>query len=521
MRLKRLLLSASVAFGIFIGNNYTSADIYQSAYAAEVNYSLSRADEYIRAHKSEVKPRWYPIYHVAAPCGWVNDPNGFSFFDGKYHLFYQHYPYEAKWGPMHWGHVVSDDLAYWKHLPVALAPDKSYDIDATGGCFSGSAIEHDGKFYLIYTGHAESKDGRRVETQNIAISNDGIHFNKSEKNPVLKVPQAEDISSVDFRDPKVWEHDDEYYMIVGSKTNDTPSLGQILLFNSSDLESWQFRGIMARSQGESEGFMWECPNFAEVDGQEVLIISPMMSSNGKELHEVDYALGKLNYDSGIFEHGDFNLLDYGFDFYAPQVMQAPDGRCLLIGWLDNWDNEILERVDGWAGQMTIPRELRIKNGKIFSTPVKELENLRDFGTTYENLTIDKATKLNGIGGEVGEFLLDVDTNETSTFKIKLRSSKQEETVISYDNTTGIFKLNRDKAGKGSGGTREVKLTPADSLKMQIFLDKSSIEIFLNEGEAVLSTRIYPQYSSEDIFIIPERALKINRVSFYRLDKGLN
>ena len=191
----------------------------------------------------------------------------------------------------------------------------------------------------------------------------------------------------------------------------------------------------ARSH-DARSFMWECPNFATVDG---------------------------HYAGGIFEHG--------FDFYAPQVM----GRSLLIGR---------------AGMMTI----------IFSTPVKELESLRQFGTTYENFSIDKATQLQDISGEVGEFLLDVDTKKSAAFKIKLRSSKKEATLLSYDGATGIFSVNRDKSGKGSGGTREVKLAPADRLKLQVFIDRSSVEIFLNYGEAVMSTRIYPQKNSEVLMV---------------------
>lgn len=513
---KKILLSAlMMCAGAFASNNFIST---VDAAPQPATFSVEQADDFLDKHKSDVKTRWYPKYHVAAPCGWVNDPNGFSFFDGKYHLFYQHYPYEPKWGPMHWGHAVSDDLAHWTHLPVALAPDQPYDIGDTGGCFSGGAIEKDGKLYLIYTGHIESKDGRnKTEVQNVAVGADGVHFVKSSKNPVLKVPQRKDISAVDFRDPKVWEHDGKYYMALGSKTNDDPSLGQVLLFQSNDLESWEFKNVMARSQND-EGFMWECPAFATLDGRDALIISPIVKRNGKEIHQVVGAIGNLNYETGEFAHEEFQTIDHGFDFYAPQMMNAPDGRCLMIGWLDNWDNEMPEKIDGWAGMMTVPRELKLQDGKILCKPVEELQNLRQSGVTYRDALIDKEKKFERISGAVGELVLDVDAAQSSSFKIKLRSSKDEETVLSYDKSTRIFKIDRDKSSKkGPGGSREVQLLPSDRLKIQVFLDRSSIEVFLNDGEAVMSARIYPKPSSTDIVFIPERTLKINEISFYTFD----
>jgi len=469
--------------------------------------------------------RWYPSYHIAAPSGWINDPNGFSCFNGEYHFFYQHYPYDVKWGPMHWGHVVSKDLVHWERLPVAIAPDKLYD--ASGGCFSGSAIEHDGKLYLMYTGHVDlpvpTKDGvNRIETQNIAVSDDGINFTKLAANPVLYVPADKgDISPNDFRDPKVWTHNGKYYAVVGSR-NMAETVGQILMFESPDMENWTFKSIPARSEG-NQGDMWECPNFAEVDGQDVLILSPMnIKPEGKKflnLQQSGYMLGDLNYDTGIFTHGEFDLLDYGFDFYAPQILQAPDGRCIMIGWLDMWGTPMPEQNDGWAGQMSIPRELHIKDGKIISTPVKELELLRGEKVSYENLSISKATNLDGVRGEVGELLATIDLTQSKNFSIELRSFDSEKTVLSYDN--GIIKLNRDKSGKILKGEREFKLVPADEMKLQIFIDRSSLEIFINDGEAVLSTRLYPKEISQDITFVPTKGtLNLKQVAFYKLSNGI-
>lgn len=471
--------------------------------------------------------RWYPSYHIAAPSGWINDPNGFSCFKGEYHFFYQHYPYDVNWGPMHWGHVASKDLVHWERLPVAIAPDKIYD--ASGGCFSGSAIEHDGKLYLMYTGHVDlpvptAAGINRIETQNIAVSDDGITFTKIAANPVLYVPaEAGDISGNDFRDPKVWTHGGKYYAVVGSR-NKAETVGLALLFESRDMETWTFKSIMAQSEG-NQGDMWECPNFAEVDGRDVLILSPMnIKAEGKKflnLQQSGYMLGEMNYETGIFTHGEFEMLDAGFDFYAPQILQAPDGRCIMIGWLDMWGTPMLEQADGWSGQMTVPRELHIRDGKIVSTPVKELELLRGEKVSYENQSLVKATKLDGVRGSVGELLTTIDLTRSKNFSIELRSSGKEKTVLSYDAATRIVKLNRDKSGQILTGEREIKLAPAAEMKLQIFLDRSSLEIFINDGEAVFSTRLYPKTNSQDIIFVPTQgALTLREVTFYSLSDGI-
>lgn len=486
--------------------------------------------------------RWYPRYHVAAPFGWCNDPNGMCYYKGQYHFFYQHYPYAPQWGPMHWGHAVSDDLAYWKHLPIALKPDKSYELGGYAcGCFSGSAIEKDGKLYLMYTGHvgaSEEETGySHVETQCLAYSEDGVHFEKFAGNPIIGAIDSEEISGVDFRDPKIWEHDGKYYAVIGSCTPDELR-GQILLFESEDLIHWAFKNISARSNGDLGG-MWECPNFAAIDGQDVLIFSPIYldTSDGKFYHDKasGVLIGKLDYATGIFEHGDFQYLDKGFDFYAPQIMQTPDGRTIMIGWLATWFVQMAEAADGWAGQMTIPRELHIKDGKIFSTPVKELEKLRKWKKiSYENLLLNEPTKLNGVNGEACELIVNVDAAKSKKFSIAVRAGEDEQTVLSYD-ADGTFKLDRSKSGiigrkfdhkTGIIGeevpcVRKIKIEPVDKLKLHIFIERSSVEVFINDGAEVLSAKIYPKRESQEIIFTPEdEVLALDDVTYYKLDFGL-
>lgn len=474
--------------------------------------------------------RWYPRYHIAAPCGWCNDPNGFCFYNGQYHMFYQFYPYDAQWGPMHWGHVVSDDLAYWKHLPIALKPDQPYD---EGGCFSGSAIEKDGRLYLMYTGFVPDKP----QTQALAVSEDGIHFEKSTLNPILTVPQSEEIHGGDFRDPKVWLHDGKYYSIIGGRSRDEQE-GFALLFKSNDLVHWNFVNISARTEG-NEGKMWECPNFAEIDGQDVLVFSPMLldTTDGKFFRDkaAGVLIGKLDYVTGIFDRGEFQYLDKGFNFYAPQITQTPDGRTIMIGWLATWDVEMHEAVDGWAGQMTIPRELHVRDGKIFSTPVKELEKLRKWKpVTYEDVVLDESATIDGVAGDAYELLLTIDAAESKTFSIALRASEIEQTILRYDHASGKFTFDRTNSGqlireldftdgigvKPADFVREINIGSVDKLKLHIFIDRSSVEVFINDGAEVLSARIYPKRTSQEIIFKPEaELLEIDSLEFYKLDFG--
>lgn len=165
----------------------------------EGRMTVERANDYIQENREKVNPRYRPAFHVAPPVGWMNDPNGFIYYQGEYHLFYQYYPYNSQWGPMHWGHTKSKDLIHWEELPVALAPDEWYDKD---GCFSGSAIEKDGRLYLMYTGHVVENDVV-TQTQCIAVSDDGITFEKLASNPVIGAELLGDEGSIhDCRDPK-------------------------------------------------------------------------------------------------------------------------------------------------------------------------------------------------------------------------------------------------------------------------------------------------------------------------------
>ena len=208
------------------------------------------------------KRQWY---HFMPECGWMNDPNGVIFYKGKYHLFYQFYPYGPYWSAMHWGHAISDDLLHWTYLPVALAPSEPYDDCQKGGVFSGSAVEgKDERLYLFYTGTVVKED-KVIKTQCMAVSEDSINFKKYEGNPVI------DATEYTESDPKVWKKDNKWYMVVGGEKD---CKGRAILYISDDLMEWTYFGTILESDG-SLGAMWECPDIFSLDGLDVLVFGPM------------------------------------------------------------------------------------------------------------------------------------------------------------------------------------------------------------------------------------------------------
>ena len=419
-------------------------------------------------------------YHVSAPAGWINDPNGFCYYKGYYHIFYQYHPYSADWGPMHWGHARSKDLVHWESLPLALAPDTKADED---GCFSGSAIVKDDVLYLIYTGHHYYNDGdpdHFWQNQNLAYSTDGINFTKYENNPIIASAPVDNTHH--FRDPKVWEKDGQYYMILGSQGKD--GVGRAITYRSDDLKDWQYLGEIAKANGlTTEGFMWEYPDFFELAGKDILLLSPQgIETQGQKylnLFQTGYFVGNFDYSTNTFEHGGFTELDHGHDFYATQTTLAPDGRRLVFGWMDMWESEFPEKADGWAGALTLPRELELKDDHLYMRPVKETVQLRTAEISSWDKQVTEKTLLCK-----NEQQAEIDLTLTTDQAFELAFTDQDKQVkLTFDQATHTFTLL-------NGDARYASIKPNSELKLQIFIDTSSLEIFINDGEAVFTERFY-------------------------------
>lgn len=438
-------------------------------------------------------------YHVMPPAGWMNDPNGLIYWKGEYHVFYQHYPYEPKWGPMHWGHAKSKDLVNWEHLPIALAPSEDYDSGESGGygCWSGSAVDDSGILTLVYTGHVDGNTP--VEVQCLATSADGVIFDKSRDNPIIE--SAPEEGGFGFRDPKVWQHESQWYMVLGYGKD---GLGKALLYTSPDLLTWRYLGVTAESNG-TMGDMWECPDLFQLGAEDdhVLIISPMNMGTTKTM----YLTGKLSYETGKFDYRYAERLDYGFDFYAPQTLVNGQGRRILIGWMNIWGAQMPEQADGWMGAFTLPRELTLaEDGTLRMQPVMELAALRKCRESVERQVISAETlvPLVNIHGDQLELIAVFNTHESgeAVFGLHLRCSEDssEYTEVSYSVADRMLRVDRTHSGLGEAGVSEVQVEPMEDggIRLHLFVDRSSVELFANNGVKTITNRIYPKGDSRGI-----------------------
>ena len=451
-----------------------------------------------------------PCFHLTACNGWMNDPNGFIYYRGAYHLFYQYFPFASQWGPMHWGHAVSKDLLNWEYLPAALAPDQEYDRD---GCFSGSSIElADGRLLLMYTGVRKEKeaDGQieTTQTQCLAIGS-GVDFDKLPQNPVIDgKDMPEGASRADFRDPKMipWE-DGTFRCVMANRAED--GSGQVLLYKSPDGFRWEFEKILIKNNYRF-GTMWECPDFFCMDGRWILIISPMdmLPVKGKySAGNISMCLiGKKGGDPGQLTVTDDQPLDYGIDFYAAQTVLTPDGRRVMIGWMQNWDTITIREPDApWAGQMTLPRELFLRGGRLCQRPVRELELLRRGNTQYRGIPVSDRKTLPGVSGRVADLEIRVRANERERsyekFEIHFAEKGQCHTCLSYRPAESLLTLDRRFSGTRRALMHECSCFIEDAqqeLQIRVILDRYSVEVFAEDGAKVMTAAIYTEPDADGI-----------------------
>ena len=409
---------------------------------------------------------WRQKLHLEPPQGWLNDPNGLCFYQGKYHVYFQYAPDSAEGkGKKCWGHYQSPDLLNWEFSGIALRPDIAEDRD---GVYSGSALIKDGILHLFYTGNVkEAGDHDYILTgrgANVIQVSTADGQNMSEKTVVLRNQDYPDFCSCHVRDPKLWQADGKYYMVLGARTKDDK--GCVLTYGSADLKSWQYEGQFSLPDF---GYMWECPDQFGLDGRQYLSISP------QGLTPEEFRRQNV-YQAGYFYQNEFYEWDYGFDFYAPQTFPAPDGRRILIGWMGlpdiDYQNPTVQL--GWQHCLTVPRVLTaLPDGRLAQYPAKELEALRPAAGHVAAGTETETTL---------PFDLEAETAGDFTLTI------ERQLVMEY--AAGVFRLRfADPALGGGRESRQLKLERCR--KIRILADTSSLEIYLNGGEAVLSTRFYP------------------------------
>lgn len=302
-----------------------------------------------------------PSFHYRHEKGWINDPNGLVYFNGYYHVFYQHAPdHEIPWQqPMHWGHARTNDFLNWEELPVALFPDKEYDKN---GCYSGTAIVKDDVLYLFYASIYRRGENKK-QTVSIAYSKDGINFEKYVGNPVIdRYPKD---GGRDFRDPAICFIDGQYYCVVATGNPETKT-GRLLLYKSDDIFEWEYCGIMCEWQNCK---YTECPSFMIAEDGYFLLTASVCPLDKQHFFSVMY--GRFDNGKFIIEHT--AEVDKGPDQYAGQVFRDPLCRNILISWIPGWKYSGYKQKD--IGCMSVPRELKLENGVITAYPVKELQHL--------------------------------------------------------------------------------------------------------------------------------------------------
>ncbi len=444
-----------------------------------------------------------PAFHVTGERGWINDPNGLIYYKNQYHAFFQYYPDDTKWGPMHWGHVVSDDLTNWKYLPVALTPGDDFDKN---GCFSGSAIVHNGKLWLMYTGFIGNQGGDSIrQIQCLAESTDGITFKKhgvvigEEDLPKGYAPS-------DFRDPKIWMHDDYFWCIVAARKID--GRGRILLYKSKDLFNWEFvNDIFGK---DCAGTMIECPDYNEELGYLLFCEQFQPSENGIHLnvHTCRWCIGRINYSTGLFEENSRGIVDYGFDMYAPQTFAY---KPVIMGWLNMWDRNVPSAKYGFAGMLTVPRRVFVEDGRLYQEPIVNCSEV------YKAEVNDK------LEDKIVKGVITIKTAELESFELKMRSNGENYTSLILKDGEWVF--DRSKSGEAIvgvekdadslNGIRRMPRSEQKEITLTIVMDEFSVEIF--ENGRVMSSTIYPPFDGNRL----ELTVKAKNCHYERADVNIN
>ncbi len=501
--------------------------------AEKISSELLTARAFEAEQEKKIPEEDRPVVHLTPRTGWMNDPNGFSRYQGQYHLFYQYHPYSTHWGPMHWGHAVSKDLIHWEYLPAAMAPDTKADRN---GCFSGCTLTlPGGRQELVYTGVADRtmEDGSLlgVQTQCIAIG-DGINYEKLPENPVLAENDLpEEFSPYDFRDPKVWQKEDgSYRMLCAAMTKDGKDTAY-LMFESADALHWHFERVFVRNSAlpEAIGTTFECPDFFTMNHQGVLVASSQHLS-ASSWHGTGFRsfalIGSLDGETDRFEIKAAQSLDDGPDFYAAQTILTPDGRRILIGWMQSWETvDVQEKGCRYFGQMSLPRELTLRDGKLYQNPVRELESYRtgECRTASVHLSDGKMQELDVIRGRSLDLELDVSPETGSCcreFTLRLSAGEEVLADLVCRPEEGLLTLDRTACGTGSAATDicSTKLdTEEGTLHLRIILDLAGVEIFVNGGERVLSMMLRKKREAYRLMIsglgeakVQARAWKLQR-----------
>lgn len=445
-------------------------------------------------------------YHIMPTSGWINDPNGLCQFKGVYHIYYQYSPFDVNGKLKLWGHITTEDfIKYQEHEPV-LYPDFRYDQN---GVYSGSAVVRNGKINYFYTGNVKYLDGdydyiMTGREQNLIACSSEDGFNFSEKELIMTNTDFPSNLSLHVRDPKVYHKNGIDYMAIGAR--DDNSTGCILVLKGKDLKDWECHTVIYSD--EKFGYMWECPDLFDLNGETVLVTCPQgVPEEGyiyKNVHQSGYFLVNGDLESKDVNLSEFRLLDYGFDFYAPQSFEDESGRRILVGWMGIPDADYTNRTteNGWQHALTMPRELILKDGIIYQRPVEEIKALRGNNRTFA------ADEFKDLEVENLSFELCAEFEKCNGFKLNLRN----DISLSFDKSKGLIELNMGESGCG----RDARYAYCDEIRnIDVYSDTSAFEIFINDGEIVFTTRAYTDVTQKIGF---EKLDGLAKVCMYDMKK---
>ncbi len=411
-----------------------------------------------------------PVYHFCPPALWMNDPNGTIYHDGWFHLFYQHNPYGDDWGHMHWGHARSRDLVQWEHLPIALWPSRELNEEHV---FSGCArMDAQGQPLLFYTSVQGTHGNRPPNEQWAALGDaDWITWQKHPANPILSLKtEGAPPFEGDWRDPYIFEEAGRTFLVIAGAYDDTAGVG---LYEAEDgtLLRWRYHGLLYQKPRSEVRFL-ECPNFFKVDGKWVLLTSPY--------RPVEYAVGEFDAASLTFTPQTEGVLDAGFsdvpNYYATNTLYDAEGRCILLGWVRGFAKE-----QGWNGCLALPRILSIgADGHPRQTPIPALEQLRGRRLARPSLVLhNRSQVLDNVNSDTLEILMSINLGSASVVGLNLRRSA--------DGASAVL-MRYDRQTLHVAGTEIPFVLEDEPLTLHIFLDKSVLEVFVNEGRTAI-TRI--------------------------------
>ncbi|MDL2205595.1 glycoside hydrolase family 32 protein [Eubacteriales bacterium OttesenSCG-928-N13] len=459
-----------------------------------------------------------PQFHFSPPQGWMNDPNGLIWYLGEYHLFYQHNPHDIHWDSMHWGHAVSTDLIHWENLPIAYTPEGPED-----DYFTGSAIlddqNHSGFFDAGESGIVTIFTHRDagVQQQSIGYSKDGRTFYRY-PHCVLPNPGQED-----FRDPKVvwWEERKRYLMAL-------TVFDHVEFYTSKDLKKWTLMSKFGQFAGIHQG-VWECSDISEL---------PVRGTDEKRwvLIVGDQGASKTQYFVGHFEGKQFVsddapethlTLDSGVDCYAGQTYSnMPDDRCVFISWLNSTHLFNCTPTSPWRSVYSVPRELwleRTENGvRLFQRPVQELNALRGEPVAFDHMQVDSQQSLGHIPPQFDcEVVLDVSQNSAMQMGMKLCVGEKQEIIVGYDTIRNVLYVNRSLSGNMSYASDippylEARVMPLDGrVSLRILLDQSTLEIFTESGDVVISALVFPDATQNEVVTFARKGVgTFERIRIY-------